>query len=111
LRDGGLGAAPNFPHPAATQFLLDRWHDAPTGLAWQREIIDKTLSGMAKGGIRDHLGGAFHRYSVDERWIVPHFEKMSYDNSELLRAYLSAYQAFRTPLSKEVATGIVHWVL
>ena len=111
VRYGGFGSAPKFPHPAAIQFLLARWHDATTGLAWQREIIDKTLSGMAKGGIRDHLGGAFHRYSVDERWIVPHFEKMSYDNSELLRAYLSAYQAFGTPLYKEVATGIVNWVL
>src|SRR5438552_16411641 len=66
---------------------------------------------MARGGVRDHLGGGFHRYSVDERWIVPHFEKMSYDNSELLRAYLSAYQAFGTPLFREVATGIVDWVL
>ena len=111
VRYGGFGSAPKFPHPAAIQFLLARWHDATTGLAWQREIIDKTLSGMAKGGIRDHLGGAFHRYSVDERWIVPHFEKMSYDNSELLRAYLSAYQAFGTPLYKEVAAGIVNWVL
>ena len=111
VRYGGFGSAPKFPHPAAIQFLLARWHDATTGLAWQREIIDKTLSGMAKGGIRDHLGGGFHRYAVDERWIVPHFEKMSYDNSELLRAYLSAYQAFGTPLYKEVATGIVDWVL
>src|SRR5919201_588010 len=65
---------------------------------------------MARGGMRDHVGGGFHRYSVDERWIVPHFEKMSYDNSELLRAYLSAYQAFGTPLYKEVASGIVNWV-
>ncbi len=111
VRYGGFGSAPKFPQPAAIQFLLARWHDATAGLAWQREIVDKTLTGMAKGGIRDHLGGGFHRYSVDERWIVPHFEKMSYDNSELLRAYLSAYQAFGTPLYKEVATGIVDWVL
>ena len=111
LRYGGFGSAPKFPHPAAIQFLLARWYDAKGGLAWQREIVDKTLTGMARGGIRDQLGGGFHRYSVDERWIVPHFEKMSYDNSELLRAYLSAYQAFGTPLYKEVATGIVNWVL
>ena len=111
LRYGGFGSAPKFPHPAAIQFLLARWYDAKGGLAWQREIVDKTLTGMAHGGIRDQLGGGFHRYSVDERWIVPHFEKMSYDNSELLRAYLSAYQAFGTPLYKEVATGIVNWVL
>jgi uncharacterized protein YyaL (SSP411 family) len=111
VRYGGFGSAPKFPHPAAIEFLLARWHDSRGGLAWQREIVEKTLTGMARGGIRDHLGGGFHRYSVDERWIVPHFEKMSYDNSELLRAYLSAYQAFGTPLCKEVATGIVDWVL
>jgi uncharacterized protein YyaL (SSP411 family) len=113
VRHGGFGTAPKFPHPAAIEFLLARMHDARGGggLAWQREIVEKTLTGMARGGIRDHLGGGFHRYSVDERWIVPHFEKMSYDNSELLRAYLSAYQALRTPLFKEVATGIVDWML
>ena len=110
VRYGGFGSAPKFPHPAASEFLLARWHDSRGGLAWQREIVERTLTGMARGGVRDHLGGGFHRYSVDERWIVPHFEKMSYDNSELLRAYLSAYQAFGTPLFKEVATGIVDWV-
>src|SRR5438445_12438413 len=111
VRYGGFGSAPKFPHPAAGEFRLARWHDAKGGLAWQREIVEKTLTGMARGGVRDHLGGGFHRYSVDERWIVPHFEKMSYDNSELLRAYLSAFQAFGTPLFKEAATGIVDWVL
>ena len=111
VRYGGFGSAPKFPHPAALEFLLARWHDEKGGLPWQREIVEKTLTGMARGGIRDHLGGGFHRYSVDERWIVPHFEKMSYDNSELLRAYLSAYQAFGIPLFREVAIGIVDWVL
>ncbi len=111
VRYGGFGSAPKFPHSAAIEFLLARWHDSRGGLAWQREIVEKTLTEMARGGIRDHVGGGFHRYSVDERWIVPHFEKMSYDNSELLRAYLSAYQALGTPLFKEVATGIVDWVL
>jgi len=111
VRYGGFGTAPKFPHPAALEFLLARWNDNPEGHAWQREIVDKTLTGMARGGVRDHIGGGFHRYSVDERWIVPHFEKMSYDNSELLRAYLSAYAAFGAPLYKEVATGIVDWVL
>jgi uncharacterized protein len=111
VRYGGFGSAPKFPHAAAIEFLLARWHDGRGGLAWQREIVEKTLTGMARGGVRDHLGGGFHRYSVDERWIVPHFEKMSYDNSELLRAYLSAYQALGNPLFKQVATGIVDWVL
>jgi uncharacterized protein len=111
VRYGGFGSAPKFPHPAAIEFLLARWHDSRGGLAWQREIVEKTLTGMARGGIRDQLGGGFHRYAVDERWIVPHFEKMSYDNSELLRAYLSGYQALGVPLFREVATGIVDWVL
>src|SRR5881628_1702355 len=111
VRYGGFGSAPKFPHPAALEFLLARWHDGKGGLLWQREIVEKTLIGMARGGIRDHLGGGFHRYSVDERWIVPHFEKMSYDNSELLRAYLNGYAAGGTPLFREVAQGIVTWVL
>jgi uncharacterized protein YyaL (SSP411 family) len=109
VRYGGFGTAPKFPHAAACEFLLARWHD--TRLDWQREVVEKTLTAMARGGIRDHLGGGFHRYATDERWIVPHFEKMAYDNSELLRAYLSAYQAFGTPLFREVATGVVDWVL
>ena len=108
VRYGGFGTQPKFPHPGACQFLLARWQD--TRLDWQREIVDKTLHGMAVGGVRDHLGGGFHRYSVDEKWIVPHFEKMSYDNSELLRAYCSAFAAFGTPLYRDVAMGIVGWV-
>jgi len=109
IRYGGFGTAPKFPHPAATQFLLARWHD--TGEHWVRDVVEKTLTGMAKGGIRDHVGGGFHRYAVDERWIVPHFEKMAYDNSELLHAYLDAYAALGTPLFKRVARETVDWVL
>ena len=109
IRYGGFGTAPKFPHPAALQFLLARWHD--TREDWIREVVEKTLTAMARGGIRDHVGGGFHRYAVDERWIVPHFEKMAYDNAELLHAYLSGYAALGTPLFKEVAQGIVDWVL
>ena len=109
IRYGGFGTAPKFPHAGACEFLLARWGD--TRLDWAREVVEKTLDGMARGGIRDHLGGGFHRYSVDERWIVPHFEKMSYDNSELLRAYCSAFQAWGSDRYREVATGIVDWVL
>jgi hypothetical protein len=108
IRFGGFGTSPKFPHPAAVRFLLTRWYDER--LPWMKDIAEKTLTGMARGGIRDHLGGGFHRYSVDERWIVPHFEKMSYDNSELLHAYLDGYAALGTPLCKEVAQGIVDWV-
>jgi uncharacterized protein YyaL (SSP411 family) len=109
IRYGGFGTAPKFPHPAACEFLLARWHD--TREDWLRDVVDKTLTGMAKGGIRDHVGGGFHRYAVDERWIVPHFEKMAYDNSELLHAYVNGYAALGTPLFREVSHGIVDWVL
>jgi len=109
IRYGGFGTSPKFPHPAAVRFLLARWSDER--LPWMKDIAEKTLIGMAHGGIRDHLGGGFHRYSVDERWIVPHFEKMAYDNSELLHAYLDGYAALGSPLFKEVAAGTVDWVL
>jgi uncharacterized protein len=106
--NGGFGSQPKFPHPGALSFLLHRWHDQPDERS--REIIDRTLQGMARGGMHDQLGGGFHRYSVDARWIVPHFEKMSYDNSELLKAYLDAYAAFGTEEYADVARGIVRWV-
>ncbi len=105
---GGFGTQPKFPHPGAVTYLLHRWHDAPREEI--RAVIDRTLEGMARGGVYDQLGGGFHRYSVDARWIVPHFEKMSYDNSELLKAYLDAYAAFGTQEYAEVARGIVRWV-
>jgi uncharacterized protein YyaL (SSP411 family) len=108
-RNGGFGGQPKFPHPPAIEFLLARWWD--TGESWMREIVERTLTGMALGGVHDQLGGGFHRYSVDARWIVPHFEKMSYDNAELLKAYLHAYAAFGTPLYRDVAEGIVRWNL
>ena len=105
---GGFGSQPKFPHPGAVTFLLHRWHDQPDD--GTRHIIDRTLEGMARGGVHDQLGGGFHRYSVDAKWIVPHFEKMSYDNSELLEAYLDAYATFGTEEYAEVARGIVRWV-
>jgi len=108
VRYGGFGGAPKFPHPAACEFLTARWHDAGDG--WMREVVEKTLDGMARGGVRDHLGGGFHRYAVDERWIVPHFEKMIYDNSELLHAYATAAAAFGTPRHRAIAARIVDWI-
>src|SRR5262249_44183392 len=99
---------PKFPHPGAIQFLLGRWWDDPRPEI--RAVIDRTLDGMARGGIRDHLGGGFHRYSVDAEWIVPHFEKMAYDNAELLRAYCDAYAALGTESYGNVARGIIRWV-
>jgi uncharacterized protein len=106
--NGGFGSQPKFPHPGALTFLLHRWHDQSDDRT--REIIDRTLLGMARGGMYDQLGGGFHRYSVDAKWIVPHFEKMSYDNSELLKAYLDAFAAFGTEEYAETARGIVRWV-
>ncbi len=105
---GGFGSQPKFPHPGAILLLLHRWHD--TRADDVRRMIDRTLEGMARGGVHDQLAGGFHRYSVDARWIVPHFEKMAYDNSELLRAYVAAYSAFGTEEYADVARGIVRWV-
>ncbi|MGN6393780.1 MAG: thioredoxin domain-containing protein [Gemmatimonadales bacterium] len=106
--NGGFGRSPKFPHPGAMLLLLHRWWDAPAETT--RTILDRTLHGMARGGVYDHLGGGFHRYSVDAEWILPHFEKMSYDNSELLRAYVEAYALFGTETYAETARGIVRWV-
>jgi uncharacterized protein YyaL (SSP411 family) len=105
---GGFGTEPKFPHPAALLLALSRWSDDPTDE--RRLLVDRTLQGMARGGIRDHLGGGFHRYSVDRAWIVPHFEKMSYDNSELLRVYVAAAAALGSGEYADTARGIVRWV-
>jgi len=109
FRHGGFGSQPKFPHPSAVDFLLARWWD--TGQRWLREIVEKTLVGMAEGGVYDQVGGGFHRYSVDERWMVPHFEKMAYDNAELLKVYLHAFAAFGDPRLGAAAQGIVDWTL
>jgi uncharacterized protein YyaL (SSP411 family) len=106
--NGGFGRAPKFPHPGAMTLLLHRWWDQPGEAT--RTILDRTLHGMARGGVYDQLGGGFHRYSVDAEWIVPHFEKMSYDNSELLKAYADAYALFGTEEYAATARGIVRWV-
>ncbi len=108
FRNGGFGSQPKFPHPAVITFLLHRWFRDPQ--PWIREMIDRTLQGMARGGIHDQLAGGFHRYSVDARWIVPHFEKMAYDNAELLKAYLDAYMLFGDEEYGAVARGIVRWI-
>lgn len=108
LRNGGFGQSPKFPHPAAMELLLERYQ--ATRESSLLTVITTTLDRMARGGVYDHLAGGFHRYSVDERWLVPHFEKMSYDNSELLRNYLHAFQVTGTPLYRRVAEGIVGWV-
>jgi hypothetical protein len=105
---GGFGTAPKFPHPATMDLLIDRY--ARSGEANLKTVIETTLEKMARGGVYDQLAGGFHRYSVDERWVVPHFEKMSYDNSELLKNYVHGYQATGNVFLAHVARDIVRWM-
>ena len=105
---GGFGTAPKFPHPAAMDLLIDRY--ARSNEATLKTVIETTLEKMARGGVYDQLAGGFHRYSVDERWVVPHFEKMSYDNSELLKNYVHGYQATGNMFFAHVARDIVRWM-
>jgi uncharacterized protein YyaL (SSP411 family) len=108
IKNGGFGRAPKFPHASAMDLVLDRFQQ--TGEKHLRAMAESTLEKMARGGVYDQLAGGFHRYSVDERWLVPHFEKMSYDNSELLRNYLHGWQVTQNPLLRQTAEGIVAWV-
>ena len=105
---GGFGQAPKFPHSSAVDLLIERY--ARTGDETLRNLIVTTLEHMANGGVYDQLAGGFHRYSVDERWVVPHFEKMCYDNSELLKNYVHAYQATGSEFFASVARDIIRWM-
>ncbi len=107
-KNGGFGSAPKFPHPAALDLLMD-WY-ARTGEERVATVITTTLTHMARGGVYDQLAGGFHRYSVDEHWTVPHFEKMSYDNSELLKNYVHGYQVFGFEFYAHVARDIIRWM-
>jgi uncharacterized protein len=107
-RHGGFGQAPKFPHASATDLLLERYQSSADKKLLH--VAERTLTGMALGGVYDQIAGGFHRYSVDERWCVPHFEKMTYDNSELLKNFLHGYQVTGNPLFRETAEGIVAWV-
>jgi uncharacterized protein len=108
-RLGGFGNAPKFPRPSVLNFLLR--YGAASGEEDAQPMVFKTLEAMAHGGMYDQLGGGFHRYSVDERWFVPHFEKMLYDQAQLAAAYLEAYQITREEPFAEVARGIFEYVL
>jgi uncharacterized protein len=119
---GGFGQAPKFPHPSALDLLIERYARAdkpqaaipknavPTDEETLRTMIVTTLEHMALGGVYDQLAGGFHRYSVDERWVVPHFEKMCYDNSELLKNYVHAYQVTGSEFFADVARDIIRWM-
>ena len=107
-RRGGFGDAPKFPRPSELLFLL-REH-ARTGDGDAREMVLTTLRAMALGGMRDHIGGGFHRYSVDGDWRVPHFEKMLYDQAQLVLAYLEAAQAASDPFFAQIAEDTLQYV-
>ena len=107
-RNGGFGTAPKFPHPAALDLLMDQY--VRTGDEKLRDAVVISLEKMAHGGVYDQLAGGFHRYSVDERWVVPHFEKMCYDNSELLKNYVRAYQVTGSEFFAEIARDIIRWM-
>ena len=107
-RNDGFGSQPKFPHPAALDLLLEVAMNRGNDRA--REAFTTTLEKMARGGVYDQLAGGFHRYSVDERWVVPHFEKMIYDNTELLRNYVHGYQSFVREDFLSIAREIVAWL-
>ncbi|MBS1840470.1 MAG: thioredoxin domain-containing protein [Acidobacteria bacterium] len=112
IKNGGFGKAPKFPHCSAIDLVLERYQQTK-----ERHLLamaETTLEKMARGGVYDQLAGGFHRYSVDEKWLVPHFEKMSYDNSELLKNYLHAIglarnENWEAPFT-DTAQSIVLWV-
>ena len=117
---GGFGSSPKFPHPSGMDLLMQRsaHSRAKPAREWGPEngdeqllnVITTSLEKMARGGVYDQLAGGFHRYSVDEHWIVPHFEKMSYDNSELLKNYVHGYQLTGNEFFAFVAKDIVRWM-
>jgi len=107
-RRGGFGDAPKFPRPSELAFLLRE--SARTGDAAGRDMVAQTLRSMALGGMRDHIGGGFHRYSVDGNWRVPHFEKMLYDQAQLVLAYLEASQAAEDPFFAQIAEDTLQYV-
>ena len=105
---GGFGRAPKFPQAMTFEFLLRYAQRTGNRLAW--EMVATTLRHMAEGGMYDQLGGGFHRYSVDEEWLVPHFEKMLYDNALLARVYVEAYQFSGDPFYRRIAEETLDYV-
>ncbi|MFO7894618.1 MAG: thioredoxin domain-containing protein [Longimicrobiales bacterium] len=106
-RNGGFGQAPKFPNAGGLGLLLDAWLDGESELA--RGMVEATLTAMVTGGIYDQLGGGFHRYSTDARWIIPHFEKMAYDNGALLQLLARAAAVTDDPGLRKAAAGIVDY--
>ena len=114
-REGGFGSAPKFPHPSNIERLLRHWAGAPTtaGTSDQRALHMAvfSLEKMAHGGLFDQLGGGFCRYSVDDQWMIPHFEKMLYDNGALLALYAEACAATGNPLFRRICQQTADWVM
>jgi uncharacterized protein YyaL (SSP411 family) len=106
---GGWGSAPKFPQASTIEFLLQRYQKNKDSLAL--DMAKQTLSSMAQGGLFDQIGGGFHRYSVDEKWLVPHFEKMLYDNATLLAVYLHAWQLTGEPDYLEIVDKTLEFLL
>ena len=107
--EGGFGRAPKFPQAMTIEFLLRIYHERGDHMALH--MAEHTLTKMAQGGIYDHLGGGLARYSTDNEWLVPHFEKMLYDNALLARVYLHAWQVTEDPLYRQVVEETLDWVL
>jgi uncharacterized protein YyaL (SSP411 family) len=109
---GGFGDAPKFPRPVTLNFLFDVYGSDPNSQEGKRalEMSTFTLRKMAEGGIHDQIGGGFHRYSTDQFWHVPHFEKMLYDQAQLASAYLTAFQITGDPLFEQTARDILEYV-
>src|SRR5205823_6084768 len=107
-RFGGFGSAPKFPHAMELRVLLRAF--ARFGNQEALHMARLTLDRMARGGMYDHLGGGFHRYSTDERWLVPHFEKMLYDNALLTVAYVEAFQATGKRLYRDVVEETLDYI-
>jgi uncharacterized protein YyaL (SSP411 family) len=107
-RNGGWGGAPKFPQAMTIEFLLRR---AAAGVPGALTVARRALDAMADGGIHDQLGGGFHRYATDARWLVPHFEQMLYDNAQLARAYLHAWSLSGEARYRDVATGVLGYLL
>ncbi|MGH2468963.1 MAG: thioredoxin domain-containing protein, partial [Chloroflexota bacterium] len=106
---GGFGGAPKFPQPMVLDFLLHACHLRPDPALL--DMVELTLGNMARGGMYDQLGGGFHRYSTDRVWLVPHFEKMLYDNAQLALVYLHAYQLTKRSLYRRVAEDTLDYVM
>jgi len=106
---GGLGKAPKFPNVGVYELFLRHYHHSKGSRFL--EMVTHTLTKMAQGGIYDHLGGGFHRYSVDAKWLVPHFEKMLYDNAQLVRVYAQVYCVTGEPLFKQVVDETMNYLM